>query len=131
MSRKLEGSAKPWGNILRRVTPIWHTQSNQSGYFFNASPGTRGMSFPEWRILSRKKICLVFSSERKIPLTHLRSSKYNAVQEIWIESTEYSDISKVKVSKFSAGKRGTNSGRDGERGIIQLPSHYGAQGKKT
>ena len=39
--RTLSQSAKPRGNISRRVTPRWHAQSNQSRYFYNASPGTR------------------------------------------------------------------------------------------
>ena len=32
--------AKLQGNIPRRVTPQWYVQSNYSGYFYNASPGT-------------------------------------------------------------------------------------------
>ena len=32
---------KPRRNIPRRVTPQWYVQSNQNGYFFNASPGTQ------------------------------------------------------------------------------------------
>ena len=35
-------SVKSWGNITRRVTPQLYMQSNQSGYFYNVSPGTRG-----------------------------------------------------------------------------------------
>ena len=34
-------SEKPRGNIIRRVTPQWCVQSNKSGYFYNAPPGTR------------------------------------------------------------------------------------------
>ena len=39
-------------------------------------------------------------------------SKYNAGQEIRIGTPESSDFKKLKVPKFSAGKRGNNSGRD-------------------
>ena len=42
-------SAKPWGIIPRRVMPQWYVQSNQNGYFFNASPGTQETHSREWR----------------------------------------------------------------------------------
>ena len=61
-----------------------------------------------------------FLQKYKIPLTHLRISKYYAGQEIRIGTPESSDVRKVKIPKFSAGKRGTNLGRDGGRCIIQL-----------
>ena len=56
-------------------------KSNQSGYFYKTSPGTRGTRSWEWKKLFKKHFCLVFSLERKKPLTHRRSSKYDAVQE--------------------------------------------------
>ena len=34
-------SEKPRENIPRRVMPQWYVQSNQSGYFYNVSPGTQ------------------------------------------------------------------------------------------
>ena len=74
----------------------------------------------EWRRCFRKPFCVVFSSERKKPLTHCRISKYDSGQEIRIGNPESIDVSEVKLPKFSAGKRGTDLGRDGgEGGIIQ------------
>ena len=55
----------------------------------------------------------------KTPLTHSRSSKYNADQEIMTGAPEYSETRKFKISKLSAGKRRTNSVRDRGRRIIQ------------
>ena len=49
------------------VTPQWYVQSNQNVYFFNVSPGTRETCLREWRILSRKLFCLVFSPEIRKP----------------------------------------------------------------
>ena len=46
--KKLTLSAKPRVNIPRRVMPRWYMQSNQSGYFYNTSPGTWGVSLQEW-----------------------------------------------------------------------------------
>ena len=83
-------------NIPRRVTPPWHAQYDQIMYFCNASPGTRGMNYWEWRRLFRKPFLLVLSLERKPPFTRRRSSKYNDGQKIWTGTPEYSDVSKGK-----------------------------------
>ena len=47
------------------------------------------------------------------PLIHSRSSNNDAGQEIWIGTTESSNVSEGKIPKFSEGKCGANSGRGG------------------
>ena len=49
-----------------------------------------------------------FLRREKKPLTHYRSSKYDAGQKIKVETPESSDVRKRKVPKFSASKHGTN-----------------------
>ena len=78
-----------------------------------------------------KKIALYFLRKDKNPLTHSRSSRYDAGQESRTGTPESSDISKGKIPKFSVGKRGTNSGRDGGRRILQLQPTSGTQGRKA
>ena len=60
-------SAKPGGNIPRRVTPQWYVQSNQNGNLFNLSPGTQETCSRKWRRWLKKLFCLIFSSERRKP----------------------------------------------------------------
>ena len=48
-----------------------------------------------------------------------------------IGTSESSDVIKLKVPKFSAGKCGTNAGRDGVRSILQRRTPSGAQGRNT
>ena len=66
-----------------------------------------------------EKICLILFSERQNSLVHCRVSKYDVNQDIWIGTPESSDVRKVEVTKLSAGKRGTDLGHDGGRGILQ------------
>ena len=89
----------------------------------------------------RGRICrsvgysLVFFSyfllKDKIPLTHRRSSKYYAGQEIRIGPPESSGVRKREIPKSAMGKRVSNSIYDGERGILQRLSCSGAQGIKA
>ena len=53
------------------------------------------------------------------PLTHRRIYKYNAGQESWTGTTEYSNVSTGEVLKLPEGDRGTVSGRDRRIGILQ------------
>ena len=55
----------------------------------------------------------------KNPLTHNRSSKYDAGQEIRTGTPESSDVIIGEVLKTLSGERRTNTGCDGRRGIIQ------------
>ena len=72
-----------------------------------------------------------FLHKDKIHLTHHRSSKYDAGQEIRIGTPEYSDVSKTKVPNFSASKCGTNSGRYGGRRVLQCQPPPDARGRKA
>ena len=53
-------------------------------------------------------------------LTHRSSSKYDAGQEIRTGTPESSDVITVEVLKLPVGERGTGSGRDGKKGILQF-----------
>ena len=79
-SRTLACSAKPWGNIPRRVKSQCYVWSNQSGFFYNASPRIQGTNLREWRKWFGKSFASYFLQKDKIPLTHHRISKYDAVQ---------------------------------------------------
>ena len=72
-----------------------------------------------------------FLHKDKILLTHRRSSKYNYGQESRIGTPKYSDVSKGKIPKFSAGKRGTNLGRAREGGKYPTPTTSWRSGKKV
>ena len=61
-----------------------------------------------------------FLRKDKNPLTHRKSSKYYAGQEIWTETPESSDVSIGELIKLPAGERRTGLGRDGGRGIHQF-----------
>ena len=106
-------------------------QSNQSGYFYNTSPCTRRRRSLEWRKLLEKPFCLVFSSERRNPLAHRRSYKYNAGEEIRTGNPESSDISTWEIPKLPVGERGTDLGRDRVRSILQCQPPMDAKGRKT
>ena len=64
----------------------------------------------------------------KILLTHSRISSYNAGQEILIGTPESIDAIKIKVTKFSASKRGFDLGHDEGRSVLQGRPPSGAQG---
>ena len=128
---KLAWQEKPQGYITMRVTPMWHTQSNKSGYFYNASPGTHGKRSREWKIWYGKLFASYFLHKDKILLAHCRSSEYNDGQEIWIGTPESSDISEGRIHKFSAEKHITNLGRDGWSRTLQLQPPPGVQGRKV
>ena len=71
-----------------------------------------------------KLVTSYFLCKEKIPITHRRRSKYDTGQEIRIVTPESSGVSKIKVPKFSAGKRGTNLGRDVGRVHSPMPTTF-------
>ena len=129
--RTLARSAKLRVNIPRRVTPRWHTQSNQSGYSHKSSPRTRGCVFGSGEYDPGNRFASSFLWKYKIPLTNCRISKYDDGQDNLVGTPESSNVSKVKVSKFSAGKRGTNLGRYRGWRILQCLTPSSAQGIKV
>ena len=72
-----------------------------------------------------------FPWKDKTPLTHSRNYKYDANQDGRTGTPESSGISKVKIPKLSAGKRGNDSVRDVGRGILQCRPPTYAQGRKS
>ena len=68
------------GIIPRRVTPRWYAQSNQSGYFYNISPGVPGRHFRSGEDDPGNPFALSFLRKDKISLIHSRISKYDASQ---------------------------------------------------
>ena len=77
-------------------------QSNQNGYFFNVSIGTRETRLWEWKRWFEKPFCLVFSSEIQIPPLRI-ISKYNAGHKIRTGTLESIDVSSVKKLSSTGG----------------------------
>ena len=67
----------------------------------------------------------------KNPLTHCRNSKYDAYQYGLRWTPESSGVIKVEIPKLSVGKRGTDWGGDGRRGILQCLPPTDALGRKA
>ena len=72
-----------------------------------------------------------FLRKDKNPLTHSRSSKYDANKYVWNGTPESSDVREVEVPKLSEGKRGTNLDHYGRRSIIQRLTTPDAQQRKA
>ena len=72
---------------------------------------------------SGKYFASSFLHKYKNPLTHYRSSTYDDNQDGRTGTPEFSEISKGEVPKLSAGKRITDSVRDGGKSILQLRPH--------
>ena len=72
-----------------------------------------------------------YLQKNNTPLTQLRSSNYDDIQEIRIGIPESSGVREQEMTKFETGKIRANSIRDGGRGILQHRSTYGTQGIKV
>ena len=73
--------------------------------------------------------CLFFGDKK--PLTHLRSYKYNIGQEIRTGNPESSDVITVEMPKLPEGERGTDSGHDRGRDILQCQPPTNARVRNT
>ena len=99
-------------------------------FFCNTSPGTRGMHSREWIICFGKCFCLFFSSERKNISPIVEALINIPIKKDGLGTPEYSDVGKGKTPKFSTGKCGTDSVRDGGKSIIQRQPPTEAQVRK-